>query len=150
VIRRNAGKRQLGPSDIPDPGLDRIEASRREAATTGNVGGIAIRSDAKAHQIEEVLSDHMIGGRVEPWSHLMSGLDLTRKELGKLAVRIKRARDSIVTMPANLGQQFLLNTDAPTSAFRQLRDLRWLVGAHQRHLTHRKLDRPSALARKQT
>src|SRR6266508_2088368 len=150
VIGGNACKSQVRTSDISQYlGLDGIEAGRRKAATPGQVSCIATRSEAKSNQVEQMLCDRMVGGCIELRPEALRRLDLMRQELGELAAYVQGACNSVVDVSAKAGKHSSRNTDAPTIAFRKLRQLGRLIGAHQRHLPRGKLDRPAVLARQQ-
>src|SRR5262249_34262891 len=144
----DACKSEVGLADITqDVALDRIEPRRRQAVAMDEVRGITVRTEAKAHQVEQVLSDRLIGGGIEPGAETVCGLDLMGKKTGKLPVDLERPHHAVVHAPAEVGEPPVLNTDAPTMARRHLRYPGWLVSTHQRHLPFVELDGPAALGR---
>jgi len=96
-------------SDLPrldnTSAFDSIEASGREAATFGRVGGITVRAEAKPDEIEQILRSRMIGSGIEPGREPVHSLDLMQQEQGQLTAR-NRTRNLVVEVPANIVEQF--------------------------------------------
>src|SRR5262245_63436648 len=138
VLSGNMGQRQVRSSKAAqDRCLDGVEARGRQPATLGKPSGIAVGAEAEHGKVQHMLRDRVVGGGVVARESICR-LDLMPEELCQFAAA-DGTRNLVRDVSANVGQQALWDSYAPTAAFGKLRQTCAPFGAHQRHLPGSKL-----------